>query len=93
MAFWSARAARLEASGAAAAARNLHAPGPDGLSPREMAILGKLAAGGSAKAIASDLGLGVATVNRHLANIYQKIGVNSRVAATAYALKHRISQG
>jgi len=92
MAFWSARASRLEATGPAAAARNPHAPGPDGLSPREMEILGKLAAGGTAKTIASALGLGVATVNRHLANIYPKIGVNTRVAATAYALKHHIGQ-
>ncbi len=55
-----------------------------------MEILGKLAAGGSAKSIASKLGLAVATVNRHVANIYGKIGVSSRAAATAYALKYRI---
>jgi DNA-binding NarL/FixJ family response regulator len=64
--------------------------GPDGLSPREMEILSKLASGGIAKTIASDLRLSLATVKRHLANIYQKIAVNSRVAATAYAMKHHI---
>src|SRR5262249_28718495 len=89
---WSELASRLEATGLEAAARNPHAPGPHGLSPREMEILGKLAAGGSAKTIASELGLSVATVNRHVANVYQKIGVNSRAAATVYALKHRIGQ-
>ena len=57
-----------------------------------MEILAKLAAGGSAKAIASELKLSVATVQRHVANIYTKIGVNSRVAATAYAFKHGIRQ-
>ena len=54
MTFWSERAARLEASGPAAAACNPHASGPDGLSPREMEILGMLAAGGSAKTIAAE---------------------------------------
>jgi DNA-binding CsgD family transcriptional regulator len=92
MAFWSDRAARLQAAGPPAKYGNPHARGPDGLSPREMEILGKLAAGGSAKAIASELGLSVATVQRHVANIYTKIAVNSRAAATAYALKHRIGQ-
>jgi DNA-binding NarL/FixJ family response regulator len=58
-----------------------------------MEILGKLAAGGSAKTIAADLGLSVATVNRHVANVYAKIGVTSRAAATAYALKHGIGRG
>jgi DNA-binding NarL/FixJ family response regulator len=65
--FWSERAARLEASGLAEVIRNPHAPGPDGLSPREMEILGKLAAGRSAKTIAADVGLSVATVSRHVA--------------------------
>jgi DNA-binding NarL/FixJ family response regulator len=55
-------------------------------------ILGLLAAGGTAKTIASRLALSVATVNRHVANIYQKIGVNSRAAATVYALKHGIGK-
>ena len=39
---------------------------------------------------AGDLRLSVATVNRHIANIYTKIGVSSRAAATAYAVKHRL---
>ena len=93
MTLWSERAASLKAAGAPAKSNNPHAGGPDGLSPREMEILGKLAAGGSTKAMASELGLSVATVNRHVANIYAKIGVNSRVAAAAYALKHRIGSG
>jgi DNA-binding CsgD family transcriptional regulator len=92
MALWSERAAKLQAAGPVAKSVNPHARGPDGLSPREMEILGRLAAGGSAKEIACDLSLSVATVQRHVANIYTKIGVNSRVAATAYAFKHRIAQ-
>jgi DNA-binding NarL/FixJ family response regulator len=93
MSSWSERAAKLEDAGPPSAARNPHAAGPDGLSLREMEILGMVAAGGSAKTVASELCLSVATVNRHVANIYEKIGVNSRAAATVYALKHRIGQG
>jgi hypothetical protein len=69
MAFWSERTAKLEAV-ARTAPRNPHAPGPDGLSPREMDILSKLASGGSAKAIASrppvELGDGQAAPGEHL---------------------------
>lgn len=91
MAFWKERAAKALASGAPAV-RNPHAPGPDGLSRRELEVLSLLAAGSTAKKIASQLALSVATVNRHVANIYEKIGVKSRAAATAYALKHGISR-
>jgi DNA-binding CsgD family transcriptional regulator len=90
---WSERVRALEEAGLGGIGRNPHAEGPDGLSPREMEVLGRLAAGGSAKTIASDLGLSVATAKRHVANVYAKIGVNSRAAATAYALKHGIGQG
>jgi DNA-binding CsgD family transcriptional regulator len=90
---WSNRASAYEAAGPPPAAPNPHASGPDGLSPREVEILGMLAAGGNAKTIAVDLGLSVATVSRHLANVYAKIGVNSRVAATAYAHKNNIRRG
>ncbi|MFT3695895.1 MAG: AAA family ATPase [Kofleriaceae bacterium] len=93
LATWSERAHALHVVGIGASARNPHAEGPDGLTPREMEVLGKLAVGGSAKTIASDLGLSVATVNRHVANVYAKIGVSSRAAATAYALKHGIGSG
>jgi DNA-binding NarL/FixJ family response regulator len=55
-----------------------------------MEILGKLAAGDRPKIIAADLRLSAATVNRHIANIYTKIGVSSRAAATAYAARRRL---
>jgi DNA-binding NarL/FixJ family response regulator len=56
-----------------------------------MEILSKLASGSRSKAIAAELRLSVPTVNRHIANIYMKIGVSSRAAATAYAMRHRLS--
>ena len=90
MTSWRECAGRAQIAGPRVTRRNLHARGPDDLSPREMEILGKLAAGDRSKIIAADLRLSVATVNRHIANIYAKIGVNSRTAATAYAVKHRL---
>jgi len=89
---WQEHVDRARITGLRAAPRNYHARGPDDLSPREMEILGMLAAGSRSKAIAADLRLSLPTVNRHIANIYAKIGVSSRAAATAYAVKHRLSR-
>jgi DNA-binding CsgD family transcriptional regulator len=89
---WQEHVDRARIAGLRAAPRNYHARGPDDLSPREMEILGMLAAGSRSKAIAADLRLSLPTVNRHIANIYTKIGVSSRAAATAYAVKHSLSR-
>ena len=59
-----------------------------GISPRELTVLQELAAGHSNKDIAASLFLSERTVARHLSNIYTKIGVSSRSAATAYAFEH-----
>ncbi len=58
---------------------------PDGLTPREVEVLRLLAAGRSNRDIAEHLVLSERTVARHVANIFAKIGVGSRSAATAYA--------
>ena len=49
-----------------------------------------LAAGATNKAIAAELVLSVRTVDRHVSNIFAKLGVSSRAAATAYAHEHRL---
>jgi DNA-binding NarL/FixJ family response regulator len=61
-----------------------------GLTPRELEVLRRLAAGATNKAIAAELFLSVRTVDRHVSNIFAKLGVSSRTAATAYALEHEL---
>jgi DNA-binding CsgD family transcriptional regulator len=63
---------------------------PDGLTAREAEVLGLIALGMSNLAIAEQLVLSVHTVERHVSNVYAKIGVGNRVAASAYALEHQL---
>jgi DNA-binding CsgD family transcriptional regulator/pimeloyl-ACP methyl ester carboxylesterase len=59
----------------------------DALSPREREVLRLVAEGLPNRDIAARLGVSPTTVARHLANIYAKLGVNTRSAAAAYAFK------
>ena len=59
-----------------------------GLSAREREVLAHVAEGMTNRAIASKLHLSEHTVGRHLENIFAKLGVTSRAAATAYAYEH-----
>jgi DNA-binding CsgD family transcriptional regulator len=61
-----------------------------GLTPRELQVLRLVAAGKSNKAIAIELVLSERTVERHASNIFAKLDVSSRAAATAYAYEHRL---
>jgi DNA-binding CsgD family transcriptional regulator len=60
---------------------------PAGLSERELEVLRWLAQGLSNKEIATKLFVSVPTIERHVVNVYAKIGSRGRAAATAYALK------
>ena len=51
-------------------------------------MLRLVAAGKTNRAIAADLVLSEKTVARHVSNIFAKLGVSSRAAATAYAYEH-----
>lgn len=62
-------------------------PVAGGLTVREVEVLKLVASGTTNRSIARDLGLSEKTVARHLSNIFSKIGVPSRAAATAYAYK------
>jgi ATP/maltotriose-dependent transcriptional regulator MalT len=61
-----------------------------GLTKRELEVLHHVAAGRSNKAIARDLALSNRTVDRHLSNIFDKLAVSSRSAATAFAYRNRL---
>jgi ATP/maltotriose-dependent transcriptional regulator MalT len=61
-----------------------------GLSARELEVLRLVAAGKSNRAIASTLVISEHTVARHLQNIYAKLGLSSRAAATAFAFEHEL---
>jgi DNA-binding CsgD family transcriptional regulator len=58
------------------------------LSPRELEVLRLLATGRTNRAIAAELVLSEKTVARHVSNIFAKLGLASRSAATAYAYEH-----
>lgn len=65
---------------------------PDGLTRREVEVLRLVALGRSTKEIARELVLSAHTVDRHIANIYGKIGAHNRAAATAHALATGVLQ-
>ena len=66
-------------------------PLPDGLTSRQAEVLRLLAAGLSNKQIAGELFLSPATVERHLATVYRKLGVGGRVEAARYAIAHGLA--
>lgn len=59
-----------------------------GLSPRELEVLRLLAAGKSNRQIAATLVISEHTAARHVQNIFGKLRVSSRAAATAFAFEH-----
>jgi len=61
---------------------------PAGLTAREAEVLRLFAVGHSNRRIAQALFLSPRTVQRHVANVYPKIGAHCRAEATAYALRH-----
>jgi len=63
---------------------------PHGLTARELEVLRLVAAGQTNKSIAAELVLSERTVERHVSNIFFKLDVSSRAAATAFAYEHKI---
>jgi DNA-binding NarL/FixJ family response regulator len=62
----------------------------DSLTSREIEVLRLVASGRTNRAIADELSISEKTVARHLSNIFTKLDLPSRAAATAYAFQHRI---
>ncbi len=84
---------QLEAGPDLARVESLTQLGPDagakrGLTAREVQVIRLVAAGKSNRAIAADLFLSEKTVARHISNIFTKLGLSSRAAATAYAYEN-----
>jgi DNA-binding NarL/FixJ family response regulator len=79
--------ARLDVQ-AARRLRGTPAAAPARLTTREVEVLRLVATGRTNKEIASALYLSEKTVARHLSNIFTKIDVPSRAAATAFAFAH-----
>lgn len=65
---------------------------PGGLTARECDVLALVARGMTNRQVAEELVVSEHTVARHLSNIYTKLGVSSRTAATAYAFEHNLGR-
>jgi DNA-binding CsgD family transcriptional regulator len=61
-----------------------------GLTPRELQVLRRVAAGATNRAIGRELFISEKTVDRHVSNIFTKLAVSSRAAATAFAYEHQL---
>ncbi len=73
---------------AARALSGAEAAAASALTPRELEVLRLVAAGLTNRAIAARLILSEKTIARHVSNIFGKLDVSSRAAATAYAYEH-----
>ncbi len=68
--------------------RELTRSSAGGLTARELEVLALVASGKTNRAVATELFLSEKTVARHVSNIFTKLGLSSRSAATAYAYEH-----
>ncbi len=82
-----ARVAALSRSKTRNAARNAGTV----LTERELQVLRLIAAGHTNRAIGGQLHISEKTVARHVSNIFTKLGLSTRAAATAYAYQHGLS--
>ena len=69
---------------------NERQPETYGLSLREFQVLRLVSSGKTNKSIAHELFISERTVDRHVSNIFTKLGVSSRVEATAFALTNQM---
>ncbi|MCI0847361.1 MAG: alpha/beta fold hydrolase [Chloroflexi bacterium] len=63
---------------------------PAGLTGREIEVLRMVAGGKTNNEVAQELVLSIRTVERHIGNIYSKIGARGRADATVFALRQGI---
>jgi two-component system, NarL family, nitrate/nitrite response regulator NarL len=65
-------------------------PGRFGLTPRELEIVAAVATGASNQEIAERLSVRPSTVKHHLSNVFDKVGVFSRVQLALFAVQHEL---
>jgi DNA-binding NarL/FixJ family response regulator len=65
---------------------------PYRLTPREAQIVCAVADGGANKEIAAQLSISEDTVKHHLSNIFNKVGVDSRLGLAVFAVYHGLVQ-
>ena len=82
--------ARLGAAPEEKAAANRAEVLPCGLTARELEVLRLGATGKTNKEIARELSLSEKTIDRHVSNIFNKVDVTTRAAATAFAYERRL---
>ena len=76
--------------------REITAPVPkrtcprNGLTPRELQVISTIVAGYSNREIAQKFSISEDTVKHHLTNIFDKLGVSSRLELATYAISHRL---
>jgi HD-GYP domain-containing protein (c-di-GMP phosphodiesterase class II) len=92
------RTGRLDATAVAAVldaagqeAGRLSPPRPAGLTDREAEVLALVARGLMTKQIGQQLGISPKTADQHIQNVYAKIGVSTRAAATLFATRHGLA--
>ena len=77
-------------TGAGEGLQGRHKAPPAGLTLRETQVLRLVASGKTNNEVAEELVLSIRTVERHIGNIYSKIGARGRADATVFALKQGI---
>jgi DNA-binding CsgD family transcriptional regulator len=82
--------ASADAARVAALLAPAHGPASGPLTGREVEVLRLVAAGKTNRAIGAELAISEKTVARHMSNIFTKLNLTSRAAATAYAYEHKL---
>ncbi len=61
---------------------------PHGLTAREVEVVRQVVTGASNKAMAAHLAISERTIERHLSNVFTKLGVRTRAEVSAFAVRH-----
>jgi DNA-binding NarL/FixJ family response regulator len=83
--------AQLDTGVPAVRVGHVEAVGAHHLTPRQAEVLRLLARGWTDAQIAGELFLSRRTVHAHLREIFRKLGVSHRSAATRYAIEHGLA--